>query len=68
MDQAISAGERQGEHHTHWHCGHWRHHGYCFSWNVRDYISSILALKFMLSPTLLMLATKSVASDRVPEG
>ena len=28
MDQAISAGERQGEHRTHWHCGHWRHQPY----------------------------------------
>jgi len=28
MDQAISAGERQGKHRAHWHCGHWRHRPY----------------------------------------
>jgi hypothetical protein len=32
MDQAISAGERQGEHRTHWHCGHWWHQPYRKQW------------------------------------
>lgn len=32
MDQAISAGERQGEHRTHWHCGHWQHQPYGKQW------------------------------------